>query len=212
MPIKVTILDDHPLVIGGLVSMLQLYSKIRIIGTYTSGPLLLESLAKNRPNILLLDIQMPEMSGHEVAAIVAKQYPDIKMIALTTIDNVHQMKNMMKSGCKGYLLKSADPHLVLEAIENVIDGKIFIDQSIQQQLLNGTSKTRPQAGEKPQLTRREIEVLRYMVDELTSQEIADKLFLSLRTVQHHRFSVMQKLGVKNTAGAIKAALQWGLVD
>ncbi len=211
MPVKVAILDDHQLVIGGLISMLQLYPEIKIQGTHASGQALLEALAQNQPDILLLDIQLPEMSGGEVATIVTEHYPGVRMIALTSVDNIHQVKHMIKCGCKGYLLKSADPKTVVEAIHEVMAGNQYIDQSIKEQLVQETLQLQQQGSTKPKLTRRETEVLKFIVDELTSQEIADKLFLSLRTVEHHRFSVMQKLGVKNTTGAIKLALQWGLV-
>lgn len=212
MRIKVAILDDHPLVIGGLIGMLQLYPQIEVLATYSQANALLEGLKTEQPDVLLLDIQLPEMSGNEVAEIVLRQYPNIRIVVLTSVDNIYQVKDMMRRGCKGYLLKSADPKVVLEAIEQVYAGKQYFDAPIKDLLLQDSLKIQGEGAAKPGLTRREKEILQLIVAEHTNQEIADKLFLSLRTVEHHRYSIMHKLGVKNTVGAIKAALQLGLVQ
>ena len=158
-------------------------------------------------DVLLLDIQMPGKSGIELAAVITKQYRDIKIIALTNIDVVAQIKKILQQGVMGYLLKDANPATIINAIETVYGGEQYIQEQLRQQLLNSLS-----AGNAKQIvTRREKEILQLIVDEFTNQEIADKLFLSLRTVENHRNNLLQKLDVKNTAGLVKVAIQEGLV-
>lgn len=206
--IKLAITDDQVIILNGLQKILADVQNIRITGVYNNGDELLEGIAKEQPDVLLLDIQMPGKSGIELAAVIAKQYRDIKIIALTNIDVVAQIKKILQQGVMGYLLKDASPETIIDAIETVYGGEQFIQEQLRQQLLNSLS-----AGNAKQIvTRREKEILQLIVDEFTNQEIADKLFLSLRTVENHRNNLLQKLEVKNTAGLVKVAIQEGLAS
>ncbi|HOZ78369.1 MAG TPA: response regulator transcription factor [Ferruginibacter sp.] len=205
--IKLAITDDQVIILNGLQKILADVQNIRITGVYNNGDELLEGIAKEQPDVLLLDIQMPGKSGIELAAVITKQYRDIKIIALTNIDVVAQIKKILQQGVMGYLLKDANPATIINAIETVYGGEQYIQEQLRQQLLNSLS-----AGNAKQIvTRREKEILQLIVDEFTNQEIADKLFLSLRTVENHRNNLLQKLDVKNTAGLVKVAIQEGLV-
>jgi len=206
--IKLAITDDQVIILNGLQKILADVQNIRITGVYNNGDELLEGIAKEQPDVLLLDIQMPGKSGIELAAVITKQYRDIKIIALTNIDVVAQIKKILQQGVMGYLLKDANPATIINAIETVYGGEQYIQEQLRQQLLNSLS-----AGNAKQIvTRREKEILQLIVDEFTNQEIADKLFLSLRTVENHRNNLLQKLDVKNTAGLVKVAIQEGLVS
>lgn len=205
--IKVAITDDQSIVQNGLQKILENAAGIELCGIYSNGNQLLEGLSSLQPDVLLLDIQMPGLSGFEIAAIVRKKYPDIKIIALTNINILVQVKKMLQQGCMGYLLKDTSPETLILAIETVHKGRQYLSDEIQlelQQQLAGVIL-------KPQVTRREKEILKLIVDEYTNQQIADTLYLSLRTVENHRNNLLQKLGVKNTAGLVKIALTEGLI-
>jgi len=205
--ISLAITDDQVIILNGLQKILADVPNIQITGIYNNGDELLEGLIKNQPDVLLLDIQMPGKSGIELAAIITKTYRNIKIIALTNVDVVAQIKKILQQGVMGYLLKDASPEKIVAAIETVYAGEQFIQEELKQQLLNSLSAS----NAKQIVTRREKEILQLIVDEFTNQEIADKLYLSLRTVENHRNNLLQKLDVKNTAGLVKVAIQEGLV-
>lgn len=206
--IQLAITDDQVIILNGLQKILADVQNIRITGVYNNGDELLEGIAKEQPDVLLLDIQMPGKSGIELAAIITRQYRNIKIIALTNIDVVAQIKKILQQGVMGYLLKDASPETIINAIETVYGGEQYIQEQLRQLLLSSLSAS----NSKQIVTRREKEILQLIVDEFTNQEIADKLFLSLRTVENHRNNLLQKLDVKNTAGLVKVAIQEGLVS
>jgi DNA-binding NarL/FixJ family response regulator len=180
---------------------------VEIIGTFSNGDQLLAGLQIQQPDVLLLDIQMPGKNGIELAGIVHKQYPEIKMIALTNVEIIYQVRKMMKQGCMGYLLKDVDADTLFSAIQQVYNGETVVHQKIKTDLTNSLlSNNQPQ-----QITRREIEVLQLIAQELTTAQIAEKLFISFATVENHRNRMLQKLGVKNTAGLIKKGMEQGLI-
>ena len=205
--INLAITDDQVIILNGLQKILADVPNIRITGIYNNGDELLEALVKEQPDVLLLDIQMPGKSGIELAAIITRTYKNIKIIALTNIDVLAQIKKILQQGVLGYLLKDASPEIIVKAIETVNEGDQYIQEGLKQQLLNSFSML----NAKQIVTRREKEILQMIVDEFTNQEIADKLYLSLRTVENHRNNLLQKLKVKNTAGLVKIAIQEGLV-
>lgn len=213
MSIKVAILDDHPLAINGIRIMLDKQSDIEITDTYTSAGALLEGLAKRQPDVLLLDIVLPGMSGKELAPVIAKEYPDIAIVALTSLDAPAVVKSMMQRGCMGYLLKDTDQETMIAAIHHAYKKEKFIEPSLKEvfmQNMMNYKKNMPDVA--LQLTHREKEILQLIVEECTTQEIADKLCISFRTVENHRYSLLQKLDVKNTAGLVKTAILLGLVE
>lgn len=205
--INVAIVDDQVIILNGLQKILAEAAHINVSALYNSGDELLEGMEKAQPDVLLLDIQMPGRSGIELAAIISKKYPAVKMIALTNVDVLTQMKQMLQKGCLGYLLKDVSPEILINAIETVNSGEQFLNENLKKQLLSSLSGQ----DDKQLITRREKEILKLILEENTNQDIANKLFLSLRTVENHRNNLLQKLNVKNTAGLVKVALQEGLV-
>ncbi len=205
--ISLAITDDQVIILNGLQKILADVPNIEIIGIYHNGDELLEGLAAQQPDVLLLDIQMPGKSGIELSATITKMYKNTRIIALTNIDVVAQIKKILQQGVMGYLLKDASPATIIAAIETVHAGNQFIQEELKQQLLSSLSAS----SARQIVTRREKEILQLIVDEFTNQEIADKLFLSLRTVENHRNNLLQKLDVKNTAGLVKVAIKEGLV-
>lgn len=213
MAIRVIMVDDHPLVLSGLQTALQNQQHIQVICTYSNGSDLLAGLVHEQPDVLLLDIQLPDTTGTELARIISKKYPSIHIIALTSLETPAMLKTMMQHGCKGYLLKSNTDHpTLIKAIETVYNGELFLSQVQKEQLLNSMLKTDKPAQMVPKLTYREKEILQFIAAELTNQDIADKLFISLRTVENHRHSLIQKLNAKNTAGLVRIAIEQGLIE
>ncbi len=210
--IRIAIIDDHPLIVNGLQNMLRHSTDIEIIGCYTSGQDLLTSLASLQPDVLLIDIQMPEKTGPELAKIIQQKYPAVRMIALTNLDHNFYVKAMLRNGVSGYVLKSSGQEILLHAIRTVYEDKEYIEPGMQEHLREDMAKTRRQTSSTPPLTRREKEILTLIANEHTTQEIAAMLFLSANTVETHRLNLLSKLDVKNTAGLVKKAMQMGLVE
>jgi DNA-binding NarL/FixJ family response regulator len=205
--IRLAIADDHSLVINGLQKIFSTSTEVEIIGTWSNGEQLLAGLEQQQPDVLLLDIQMPGASGIELAGIVHKKYPAIKIIALTNVEILYQVKKMMKQGCSGYLLKDVDAETLFSAIQQVYNGGTVVHDKIKTDLTHNLLSI----NQTQQITRREIEVLQLIAQEFTTAQIAEKLFISFATVENHRNRMLQKLGVKNTAGLIKKGMEQGLI-
>ncbi|TWW01173.1 response regulator [Chitinophaga pinensis] len=211
MPIKLAIADDHPIVANGICSILRDAAHVEVTDIYTNGNTLLKGIRERQPDVLLLDMHLPDMSGPELAASILKNYPQVRILVLSSSDVLFLVKKMLKLGCMGYLLKESDDVTILQAIETVQKGGQFLSPALNQQLIEDMFRNKKSEKKNTTLTRREKEVLQLIIDEHTNQEIADKLFLSLHTVENHRISLLHKLEVKNTAGLVKVALQTGLV-
>lgn len=210
MSINVAIIDDQPLVISGLVNMLKEAGDIiTVTQTYNTGEELLIGFAKALPDVLLIDIKLADTQGDILAETISQTYPSVKMLALTSYDAPAYIKIMMKAGCKGYLLKTTTLRLLVEAITSVYEGKEFIEPALQTQIVQNLYAFKKSNAVSPVLTSREMEVLQLIVEEYTAQQIADKLFISVRTVDKHRLSLLYKLGAKNTAGLVKNAIELG---
>lgn len=213
MPIKVAIVDDHPLAISGLRNMLADNKKIVVSDTYENGATLLEGIEKKQPDVLLLDIHLPDYRGQDLAAIISKKYPSVKILVITSLDAPTHVKTMMRNGCSGYVLKNTRVKALVHAIEEVYKGETYIEPALKEQMMQNVLQFKKNTKIKvPNLTQREKEILKLIVEEYTNQEIADKLFLSMRTVENHRFSLLQKLDVKNSIGLVRMAIQMGLID
>jgi DNA-binding NarL/FixJ family response regulator len=211
MQIRVSIADDHPLIINGLKQILESCDDISIIATYSDGADLLNGLTTTQPDVLLLDIHMPKASGEEVAPEISRKYNAIKIIALTNQDNVYYLKTMMQYGAAGYVLKTSGADMIIEAIRAVHSGQTFIDPVLKEKLVEDALSAKRQTSA-PQLTRREKEVLELIASNFSSKEIAEQLFLSKRTIDNHRLSLLLKLEVKNSAALIRKAMQMGLIN
>jgi len=212
MKIKIAIADDHPLVINGLQYIIINCTDMQLIGSYANGKELLHGFKTAHPDVLLLDIHMPGQTGEELAEIIGVTYPDVKMLALTNEDNVYYIKNMLRKGVHGYILKTTQEDILLEAIRTVYNGEQYLEPVLKEKVIQDALQAKKQLSANPLLSRREKEVLYYIASDLTSQEIADKLFVSKRTIDNHRLSLLMKLGAKNVAALVKKGIQLGLIE
>lgn len=210
---KVAIADDHLLILSSVTTALSSVGYMELCGTYTSGNDLLEGIKSRRPDVLLLDYHLPDQNGAQLALHISYHYPEVKIIALTGYDKPDLATRMLESGCMGYLLKtSADTNTIIEAIESVYAGNMYIDHTIRDNFMKAIHRINNRDQEQnSKLTLREIEILREIASELSNQEIAEKLFISKRTVETHRNRIMTKLGAKNTVGLIKYAIELKLI-
>lgn len=210
--IRLAIIDDHAVVLDGLKTMLNAFANLEVTYTTQSGYEILNHFQSEIPDVLLMDIQMPEINGIDLCKQIVKQYPTVKIIAFTSFDDSNYVKQIFRSGAKGYLLKNSDKHTIVKAIETVMQDEEYMDDSIKKILLQESITGQRRSIFEVPLTKREKEILKLIAEGLSSQEIADKLFISLRTVETHRLNLNQKLDVKNTAGLVKEAIKRGLVD
>ena len=209
--INIAIADDHLLVINGLKAMIENTSDIKLLFSATSGYDLLSELKEKQPDVLLLDIQMPDINGIDLCKEVHARYPLVKIIALTNFEQSSYVKQMVRNGALGYLLKNIDGKTLQAAIRTVVKDKPFIHEQIRNNMLNEVLSGTKATSQGISLTKRELEILGLVAKEMTNQEIADKLFISVRTVETHRVNLTQKLGVHNTAGLVKEAYKRGLI-
>lgn len=209
--ITVAIVDDHQVVLDGLQSMFASGKSISIVMATTNPADLLAFVQQTPPQVVLLDINMPGMDGLELCARIVKLNPTIKIVAFSSFDDTHYVRQIFRKGAKGYLLKNAGSKAITDAIIAVHSGAEYIDEVIRHQIVHESIAGQKRSIYEVPLTKREKEILKLVAEELTNQEIADKLFLSLRTVETHRSNIMGKLGAKNTASLVKEAIKRGLI-
>ena len=209
--IRIAIADDHVLIINGLKAMLDKVEGMDILFSVTSGSELLQELQVHQPDVLLLDIQMPDTNGIDLCKHVHSTYPGVRIIALTNFEQSSYVKQMVRNGALGYLLKNIDGKTLQSAIRTVVQDKPYIQDQIRNNMLNEVLSGTKATSQGVSLTKREVEILGLVARELTNQQIADKLFISVRTVETHRINLTQKLGVHNTAGLVKEAYRRGLI-
>lgn len=215
-PIRLAIADDQLLFIKGLKLLISSFEDIQLIIEAHNGQELLDAIAKQQPEVVLMDLRMPVMDGLEATKRIKAQYPKIKILLLSMYDNERLINHMMKVGANGYLLKNEDPEVLKEAIYAVMEKEFYFTEYVSKALLQGTQKKnkeiRPWKTDRGlNITKRELEILQLICQEYTSHEIAEKLAISKRTVENHRQNIIEKTGVKNTAGLIIFALRNRLV-
>ncbi|MBO9732661.1 MAG: response regulator transcription factor [Chitinophaga sp.] len=209
---KLAVVDDHVVVLDGLKTMLAAFPHLEIVHTAQSGVALLNYLETSTPDVLLMDIQMPGIDGIDLCKQVLKKCATIKIIAFSSFDDSNYVKQIFRNGAKGYLIKNSDKHTIVKAIDTVMEGEEYIDDTIKKILLQESITGQRRSIFDVPLTKREKEILKLVADGLTSQEIADKLFINQRTVETHRMNINQKLDVKNTVGLVKEAIKRGLIE
>lgn len=211
--INLLIADDHRMMLDGLTAMLKDEPDFHVAGTASNGLEVLDILEKKGIHVVLLDINMPVMDGMETCRQIKKLHPLVRILVLTMYDEGGLISGMIKNGAHGYILKNIGKEKLAEAIRAVYRGGIYFPAPVKEKLLFNLMGQKEQKTELiiPRLTRREKEIIRLIVDEQTTQEIADQLFISVKTVESHRKHLLQKLNVRNTAGLVRTAIEKGLL-
>ena len=213
--IKVLIADDHKIIRVGLQGILQKTSDVEVAGEAEDGLEVLEILGKTVIDVVLMDIDMGRTSGIETTRKVKEAFPDVQVLALTIHEEQDHIIQMLEAGASGYLLKNTGTEELLAAIRAVVKGDSYYSKSVSASLLqaltNLKSKSSPRIDKDTPLSAREIEVLRLIAQECSNGEIAERLFISIRTVDTHRRNILEKLQVKNTAGLVKYAIEKAII-
>jgi two-component system, NarL family, response regulator DegU len=213
--ISIVLADDHVLVRKGIMAMLESDTDLEVVGEAGNGNEALAAAKSLNPDILLLDIRMPEMSGLEAAAKLHSYAPDTKAVILSMHDSDEYVIEALNAGAYGYLLKDTDKSEFLKALKQIHGGSKYFSGSVSN-VLTKLLRTQPTSTSVPRedvyhLTRREKEILRRVIDGQHNQEIADSLGKSVRTVETHRFNIMKKLGVNNAVDMVNKTIKENLV-
>lgn len=208
---NIAVLDDHDLIAEAIKSMLSSNDNFVFVGGFTNQDQLVSFLKeKTKPDILLLDIHLKDQDGLKICKMLNSEFPSIKIVMLTSLTQQSIVSESFKSGAKGYLPKNVGYIELIECFETVLGGKIYIHKDIS--FVPNNPKKSSSYDYLPRLTRREKEILQLILDEFTTQEIADKLCLTVSTIETHRSSLLAKTGAKNVVGLIKYTLERGLLS
>ena len=220
MPIRILIADDHQLLREGIRNFLSLEPDFEIIGEAANGEEAIARTIELRPDVLLLDINMPKASGIEVASRLKESCPEVRILALTIHDDQNYMMNMIQSGAAGYLLKDVEPSMMVQAVRRVYAGESYVEPSLTKKLFQGITnreekKAAPAAPgitEWERLSTREIEVLRLIGKGMSNAEIARTLYLSEKTVKNHLTNIFRKIDVTDRTQAVLYAIKHKIVN
>ena len=207
MNIKIYIVDDHPVVIEGIKALLDSVAEFEVVSSATDGESLLAKLELSLPDVILMDINLPEISGIDLCKEVIAKHSDIKVIGLSTYNTPSMIMDMLGAGAMGYLLKNADKSEIELAIKSVYNGKRYLSREVQSLL----AEVKINDIAAPNLTQREKQIIRLLADGLTTNQIAERLFISYLTAETHRKNILRKFNVNNTASMIKQATQLRLI-
>ncbi|MFB6457945.1 response regulator [Chitinophaga sp. Hz27] len=215
--IKVAIADDHKIFRSGVINTLIPYENISVIFEAEDGQHLLDIMETQQPDVILMDLKMPNMDGIEATVKVKAKFPDVRVIILTMYEDDNFIVHLVENGANAYLLKNAEPEEIYEAICTTYDKGFYFNENVNLALLKKVlhktkQQIKPTLKNEVQLNDRELEVLKLICNEFTTQEISEKVFLSPRTVEGIRQKLLEKLNVKNSVGIVLYAFRNGLIE
>jgi DNA-binding NarL/FixJ family response regulator len=208
--IKVLLVDDHDIVMDGIASIVSEAPNLQVVGKASSVDMAKELLTQLSPDLVLTDISLGESNGLELTKYITAKYPSIKVIVLTMHDSVQHISSLLEAGAMGYLLKNVRQNELFIAIQQVMEGKQYIQQSIAVRYTKSLN-SQQEAAKQSQLSPREIEIIRLIAKEYTTSQISKELFLSEHTVETHRKNIIRKTGVKSIVGLMNYAREQGLL-
>jgi DNA-binding NarL/FixJ family response regulator len=213
--IRVILADDHQLFRDGVVSLLSDAGQVEVVAAVSSGKELLESLESVQVDVAIVDVALGEMSGIEATRLMAEKFPDVRVLMLSMHNSEEFVQNAIQAGARGYLPKDTDKEVLLKAISDIYLGHMYFDPHIAGMLVNSLIKTNEnkKAAESKMdlLTSRELEVVQLVAEGYINKEIADKLHISVRTVDSHKNNIINKLKLKTSVDIVKFAIKNGLI-
>ncbi len=212
MAINVLIADDHQLFREGLVNLLSSAPDIKVIAQAKDGKDAIEKTRQLKPDVLLIDIGMPQMNGIDATRQLKKELPEVKIIAVSMHSDRQYVKGILEAGADGYLLKNCTYHQLTDAIVSVHSGKKILSDDITDLVIKGyLEPSDSEADGFSDLSEREVEILQLYAEGKSTREISEKLFISVKTVGTHKQHILEKLNLKNNADIIKFALKKGMI-
>lgn len=208
--IKISIIEDHTGFRKAMENLVELAPDFQLINSFVTADEAIKNFSGTE-NVILLDIQMPGISGIDAIPIIKKNYPDIKIIMLTMFDNDDNIMKAILNGANGYLLKKSTPEQIISAVKEVMDGGAPMNSNIANKVLNLFKKHIPTSNKNFALTKREIEILNLLVEGFENKTIAEKLFISVQTVRNHIRHIYNKLHVHSKSQAVVKAIREGLI-
>jgi len=210
---SIIIADDHAMFLDGLTSILAEEASINIILTAKTGTQVIKYLRINtdeKIDLVITDINMPEMDGVELNAAIKSEFPQIKTLVVSMLEDAKKIKTLTEANVNGYISKNAEKTELLKAVKSILEGENYFSPRIKQVVMEAmfSAKSNPEIS----LSKRETEVLKLIAQEFTTQEIADQLFLSKHTIESYRKNLISKLGVRNLAGLTRYAVEKGMLD
>lgn len=212
MTIKVLIADDHQLFREGLVNLISSAPDIEVIGEAKDGLEATKKAKKLKPDLILIDIGMPNMNGIEATKSIKRDDPDIKIIAVSMHSDRQFVKGVLEAGADGYLLKNCTYRQLIDAVQSVVSGKKYLSDDITEMVIQGYLDPEEESENKNDLSERELEVLKLYAEGKSTREISERLFISVKTVGTHKQHIFEKLGIKSNADMIKYAIKEGLIQ
>lgn len=213
MTTKVLIADDHQLFREGLVNLISSAPDIEVIAEAKDGKEATDRAKKLKPDVVLIDIGMPQMNGIEATRIIKKEDPEIKVIAVSMHSDRQFVKGVLEAGADGYLLKNCTYRQLIDAIQSVVSGKKYLSDDITEMVIQGYLEPEEDNPEgQVELSERELEVLKLYAEGKSTREISEKLFISVKTVGTHKQHIFEKLGLKSNADMVKYAIKEGLIQ
>ncbi|MDX1417878.1 MAG: response regulator transcription factor [Candidatus Promineifilaceae bacterium] len=213
---KITLIlaDDHTLVRSGLRMLLEAQPDMEIVAEVENGREAVEQVLEMKPDVVLMDVMMPEINGIEATRRIKEMLPETAVIALTMYEDEQYFYEMLKAGAAGYVPKRAAPEVLVTAIHTVVSGEVFLYPSVATQLVDSykLKDSDSDSSALSQLSPRELEVMNLIADGLTNQEISTRLEISVKTVDRHRENIMRKLDVHSRIDLVKVAIKEGLID
>ena len=213
---KIIIADDHTMFVDGIESILEHEDDLTIVDRSYDGKSVMKKLAEQEIDVLLLDVNLPEMNGIEVCKEALSLYPNLKICAISMFNEESFVTEILNNGAKGYILKNTGREELLRAIRTVAKGDSYFSKEVTETIMKGLINKRKNGNKEsndfPKISRREKEVLKLIIEEYTTQEIADELFISLKTVESHRSNLLSKLNARNTAGLVRVTIENNLLE
>ena len=209
--LKIFIVDDHQILIDGIESMLKGVAEFEVVGKTLDGNLALDFLSQNHVDILLTDLYMPKMTGMELTRRVKKQFPEVKVLALSVSYDVSIVHDLMDAGISGFIIKTIGRDELIEAIQQIAKGNVYFSREVSNEILRSLSTRNDAEEENYRLTEREIEIVKHLAQEYSNSEMAKKLCISERTVETHRKNIYRKTNTKTVLGLIKYATERKLI-
>ncbi|MFA5891708.1 MAG: response regulator transcription factor [Actinomycetota bacterium] len=213
--IRILVVDDHAIVREGIRMVLETDSALKVVADVSSGEEAIKQVREIKPDVIVMDVAMPGLSGFETTQRIRDAYPEVKILALTVHDSEAHIFQMLRAGAVGYVLKRAPANEVIEAVKAAYRGEAILHPSVAKLLIRDYL-TRVDKGQETtsfdNLSKREREIVKLIAEGRTNKEIADLLFLSIKTVQAHRANLMRKLGMHDRTELVKYAIRRGIID